>query len=136
MFKKALRPWLMGTLFLISVVPSHAASPMNEQEALLKNDSFVKAAQAIKRGDWKETGMRDIAIVGLFELGRTAGRLESQLQSHLDRFYAFAYRGALILGVYLVLQLVLSLAIVIRLARMRGQASVRETRSPGESFRI
>lgn len=120
MLKKALRPWLMGTLFLAFVVPSHAASPMNEQETLWKNDSFVKTAQAIKRGDWNKTGTRDIAIVGLFELGHTVGRLESQLHSHLDRFYAIAYRGALILGGYLLLQLVLSLAIVVRLARMRG----------------
>ena len=136
MSKKVIRSMSVLILFLVYISPVTAGSPGDTQEDLWKNESFIKKAQAAKAGNWKRVKSRDVAIVTLFELGRAADRIERSLQSRMDRFYTFAYWGAAILGLYLVLQLAMSLIVIARLGRRTGQGGVRGTWPPEGDFQL
>lgn len=124
-----------GLLLLSASAAPVAAAPAAAPEAAWKDKSFIERAEAVKRGGWDKARTRDVAIVGLFEVGRKAEKIESQLSSDLDRLYALAYWGALILGAYLILQLLLSLVIAVRLGRLRDLATGRGT-AAGEDYRL
>ena len=136
MSKKALGSVMVLILFLVYISPVTAGSPGDTQEDLWKNESFVKRAKAAREGNWGRVKSRDVAIVTLFELGRAADRIERSLQSQMDRFYIYAYWGAAILGLYLVLQLAMSLIVIARLGRRTGQGGVRGTWPPEGDFQL
>lgn len=136
MSKKVLRSVMVWILFLVYVSPVTAGSPVDTQEDLWKNESFIKKAQAAREGNWNRVKSRDVAIVTLYELGRAADRIERRLQSQMDRFYTIAYWGAAILGLYLVLQLIMSLVVIVRLGRRASPGAIREARPREEDFQL
>lgn len=82
-----------------------------------KTESFVKKAQAVKAGDWDDVSPQDVAIAGLYEVGRAVERIENRIESRVDRLYRYASVGALVLAAYLVLQLLMTLILVVRIGR-------------------
>lgn len=128
MQKKAL--WFVFALVFVLVnAPAAPVRPAGVVKAeIWKNESFVKKAQLVKEGNWDKISTRDVAIVQLFEIGRAAERIERRLRAEANRFYTLAFRGGLLLGVYLILQLAMTLILIIRLGRRAGQ---RNYRGPG-----
>jgi len=116
MWRKALWFVTLGTLLLGCFSPGIAGTDDTMAE-LWKSERFVKKAQAIKVGNWEDVSPRDVAIAGLYELGRAVNRIEDRLESEVDRLFGFARVGALVLAAYLVAQLVLTLVLIIKLGR-------------------
>ncbi len=116
MWRKALWFVTLGTLLLGIFSPGIAGTDDTMAE-LWKSERFVKKAQAIKVGNWEDVSPRDVAIAGLYELGRAVNRIEDRLESEVDRLFDFARVGALVLAAYLVAQLVLTLVLIIKLGR-------------------
>lgn len=116
--------------------PAVGATAGDTETDLWKSESFVKKAQAIKEGIWDKTSARDVAIIGLYEMGRVLDRMERRLQSQTERLSAFVYWGSLVVGVYLILQLILSLTVIVRLGRRPAQRDTRGAEPPGEEFRL
>ncbi len=104
-------------IFLLGCFYPGIASTGDPIADLWQSESFVKKAQAIKAGDWEDIKPQDVAIAGLYEMGRAVNRLEGRLESEIGRLYRFALVGALVLAAYLVLQLVLTFVLILRLGR-------------------
>lgn len=131
---------LVSITVLLLVAPTAvitAVIPAGDTETeIWKNESFMKKAEAIKEGNWNKAGTRDVAIIGLYEMGRALDRMERRLQSRTERLSAFVYWGALVVAIYLVLQLVLSLTVIVRLGRRQPQRNARGAEPPGDEFRL
>mgnify|MGYP001245238087 CR=1 FL=1 len=111
--------WLPVSWVLSLLVGSFliCASVGAAQTELWKNQSFIKKARAIEAGDWEDVEPKEVAIAGLYEMARTVERVESRLESEVARLYSFARLGILVLAAYLVIQLLATLAILIKLGR-------------------
>jgi hypothetical protein len=104
-------------IFLLGCFSPGNASTEDAMTELWKSESFIKKAQAIKAGDWEDVKPQDVAIAGLYEMGRAVNRLEGRFESELNRLYSFALIGVLVLAAYLVLQLVMTLVLILRVGR-------------------
>jgi len=78
MWRKALGFGTLGTLVLGCFSPGIAGTDGAMVE-LWKSERFVKKAQAIKVGNWEDVSPRDLAIAGLYEMGRAVNRIEDRL---------------------------------------------------------
>lgn len=120
-------------VFLLIACPAGVQAGNGDVE-VWKNEGFLKKVQALKKENWNKTTTRDVAMIGLYEMGTALDRFERRLQSQMDRLYVFAYWGSWAIGTYLVLQLILSLAMIIGLGRRPSvQSSARRT-PPEENF--
>jgi hypothetical protein len=129
--------WWGLAFVALSVAPSPAASASagDSETELWRDKNFVKAAEAIRKGNWEKTSTRAVAIIGLYEMGRALDRTERRLQAQADRFYGFVYWGSWVAGIYLILQLILSLAMIIRLRQRPAQRAARGSEQSEEEFR-
>lgn len=125
--------WQILLAFAFGVTGRAAAGEATE---IWKNETFIKRAETIKEGKWDEVTTRDVALVQLFEIGRMAEKVERRLSAQMDRFYQLAYRGALLLGVFLILHLVLTFAVFLRLGRHGAPGERRARGSSAEDFRL
>lgn len=122
-------------VFLLIACPAGVQAGNGDVE-VWKNEGFLKKVQALKKENWNKATSRDVAMIGLYEMGTALDRFERRLQSRIDRLYLFAYWGSWAIGTYLVLQLILSLAMIIRLERRPSvQSSARGT-PPEENFHL
>lgn len=118
MSKKTLAFVLIGVALLVhlSVAPAQA----NEHEPW-NDEAFVKKVNTIKKQSWDKIETRDVAILQLFELGRLADEMESQLVTQTRRLYNLSFVGVVVVAIYLALQLLLTMVIVVRLGRLSGR---------------
>lgn len=122
-------------VFLLIAYPAGVQAGNGDVE-VWKNQSFLKKVQALKKENWNKATTRDVTMIGLYEMGTALDRFERRLQSRIDRLYFFAYWGSWAIGTYLVLQLILSLAMIIGLGRRPSvQSSARRT-PPEENFQL
>lgn len=132
--EKALAALMVCMWLLISVPPALA----DTEEELWENKAFAEKAQAIKKSNWDKVGTRDLAIVMLFELGRKADAMESDLRSRSDRVIAsvsnLLWIGGGLLAAYLVLQLAMTLFMVTRLGRLEKAAQPQRRQGTAEDF--
>lgn len=117
-------------VFLLIACPAGVQASNGDVE-VWKDQSFLKKVQALKKENWNKTTTRDVAMIGLYEMGTALDRFERRLQSQMDRLYLFTYWGSWAIGAYLVLQLILSLAVIIRL-RQRPPVQSSTHRAPPE----
>ena len=122
-------------VFLLIACPG-GVQASNADVEVWKNEGFLKKVQALKKENWNEATTRDVAMIGLYEMGTALDRFERRLQSQTDRLYIFAYWGSWAIGAYLVLQLILSLTVIIRLGQRPTVQSSTHRTPPEESFHL
>jgi hypothetical protein len=115
MRNKVLRLVFIMILLLIAVLLTSAQASKKE---IWKDEEFVKRVEAIKKRGWDKIETRDVAMLQFYEMSRLAEKVESRLISQADRFYELALIGAVALGAYLILQLLLMLILVVRVGRL------------------
>ncbi len=106
--------FIMILLLIAALVMSSRAS----EKELWKDAEFVKKVEAIKKQGWDRIETREVAMLQFYEIGHLAEEVESRLTSQADRFYKLALTGGVALGIYLVLQLLLTLVLVVRVGRL------------------
>lgn len=122
-------------VFLLIACPAWAQAG-NADVEVWKDRDFLEKVHALKKENWNKATSRDVAMIALYETGTALDRFERRLQSRIDRLYLFAYWGSWAIGTYLVLQLILSLAMIIGLGRRPSvQSSARRT-PPEENFQL
>lgn len=118
MRNKVLSSVFITALLLIPTLIMSAQLPQVNEKELWKSEELLKKIEAIKKEGWDKIETRDVAILQFSEMGRLAEEVESRLIFQADRFYKLALIGGVVLGIYLILQLLLALVLVVRIGRL------------------
>ncbi|OGQ79447.1 MAG: hypothetical protein A3G40_06515 [Deltaproteobacteria bacterium RIFCSPLOWO2_12_FULL_57_22] len=127
---------LVSIIALLLIACPAGVQASNAHVEVWKDEGFLEKVQALKKENWNKATSRDVAMIGLYEMGTALDRFEGRLQSGMDRLYLFAYWGSWAIGAYFVLQMILSLAVIIRLGRRPPVQSGTHRTPPEENFQL
>ena len=127
---------LVSIIALLLIACPAGVQASNTHVEVWKDEGFLEKVQALKKENWNKATSRDVAMIGLYEMGTALDRFEGRLQSGMDRLYLFAYWGSWAIGGYLVLQLILSLGVIIGLGRRPRVQSGTHRTPPEEDFQL